>query len=573
MGEFDDDKTVVDGLPAGSRSGLPARVAERSPDVRVLDVPATRERALEVASSLDIDFIEIDVGEENEPETGVLRKIPREIAERYRFFPIRQDPDGTFVIAVPNPLDPIVLDVEQYVTFNLARKVRFVVALQPDIHEAISTHYGFLEDQEALKTFGGTVSVVSPDEVAPDRAELARKGQEADIIAFVDGTLLPSAVKLRASDIHFEPQEKNCRVRFRVDGRLRLITTVPVSMRDAVISRIKILASLDITERRSPQDGRIRIRMDDGREIDFRVATAPTLHGEKVVLRVLDQSTQLITLEKLGFSPEELEIFRAAIRSSWGMVLVTGPTGSGKTTTLAAALHELNGMVDNIQTIEDPVEIPIPGISQTSINVQAGMTFANGLRAFLRMDPDIIMVGEIRDFETAEIAVRAASTGHLVLSTLHTNDAAATISRLLRMGIEPFILADMLNLVVAQRLVRRVCDKCTKEPLVIERARLLDLGFTEQEIDDSRLMRATGQNGRGKCRNCNGSGYKGRAGLYEMLQMTDPLRQIILRGADSTEIRRAAIKAGMKPLKRAGVELILSGVTTFEEVLRVTRKH
>jgi len=522
---------------------------------------------------LELDFIEIDVGEENAPQTDVLRQIPRKIAEKHQFFPIRQEKDGTFVIAVPNPRDPIVLEAEKYITFKLGRKVRFVVALHPDIQEAIKTHYGFLEDQEALKPFSGPVSVVSTDEEALNREELARKGQEADIIAFVDGTLLPSAVKLRASDIHFEPQEKSCRVRYRVDGRLRTVTTVPVSMRDAVISRIKILAQLDITERRIPQDGRIRIRMDDGREIDFRVATAPTLHGEKVVLRVLDQSTQLISLEKLGFSPDELRIFEIAIRNPWGLVLVTGPTGFGKTTTLAAALHKLNGEVDNIQTIEDPVEIPIPGISQTSINVQAGMTFATALRAFLRMDPDIIMVGEIRDFETAEIAIRAASTGHLVLSTLHTNDAASTISRLLRMGIEPDVLADMLNLIVAQRLVRRICDKCAKEPVTIDRDRLIDLGFTDQEVNESRLMKATGQNGRGKCRNCNGTGYKGRAGIYEMLEMKDPLRRIILRGAESSEFRQAAIKAGMKPLQRAGVELILSGITTFEEVLRVTRKQ
>lgn len=580
MSGFDDDTTTVDEKPVKGAGGknLPERIADvpdrrsdSSPGRRMIGPPSTREEALALAQSVDVDFIEIDFDEDAAPQTGVLRQIPKELAVRYGFMPIRQRDDGHIVIAVSDPRSAQALEAEQMIRFRTSRQVDMVVALEQDILTAIETHYGFLEAQQALQNFGGQVSVVSPDEVLADQETLEREGQRADIIEFVDGTLLPSAVQMRASDIHFEPGDKSCRVRFRIDGRLRLITTVPVRMRDAVVSRIKILAQLDITERRAPQDGRIRIRLTDGREVDFRVAVAPTLHGEKVVLRVLDQSAQLIRLDKLGFSATELHTFLEAIRNPWGMVLVTGPTGSGKTTTLAAALHELNGEFDNIQTIEDPVEIPIPGISQTNVNVQAGMTFANALRAFLRMDPDIIMVGEIRDYETAEIAVKAAATGHLVLSTLHTNDAASTISRLMLMGIEPYVLSDGLNLIVAQRLVRRVCEKCSREEVEISPEHLMELGFSIEEIRDFSPTRPTGKNGRGPCRNCGGTGYKGRAAIYELLRVSPELKRAILQGADAEEIRRTAIQQGMRPLRRAGMDLVLSGVTSIDEVLRVTR--
>jgi type IV pilus assembly protein PilB len=479
----DDAKTPSGGSPIGRRPGLPAIPSLGSPERRVTGLPISRDAAIEVASQMGLEFVEIDVTEEGAPQTDVLRQVPRDVAEQFNFIPLRKKENGTVVIAVPNPKDPLAMEAEQAVRFRLGRAVEIVVAEQVAITQAIEDNYGFLDAQTAMKQFGtARVSVLGSDLETVDEASLEEAGQKSEIIDFVDGQLLPNAVLRRASDIHFEPEEKGCRVRFRIDGRLQTIVTVPLRMRNAVVSRIKILAQLDITERRAPQDGRIRIRMQDGREVDFRVSILPSMHGEKVVLRVLDQSTNSLTLNDLGFSSEELEVVLAAIRNPWGIVLLTGPTGSGKTTTLAAALAEINDERDNIVTIENPIEIPIPGITQTAVDRSGGLTFANALRAFLRMDPDVIMLGEIRDYETAEIAVKAAATGHLLLSTLHANDAPSTISRLTGMGLEPALLAQMMTLVISQRLVRRVCTKCTKEPDPTSPEALQQLGFELSEI-------------------------------------------------------------------------------------------
>jgi len=372
---------------------------------------------------------------------------------------------------------------------------------------------------------------------------------------------------MRASDVHIDPQEKACVVRFRIDGALREVITFPVRMREAVVSRIKILSNLDITERRLPQDGRIRVNLNGNHEVDFRVAIMPVLHGEKVTLRVLDQSSQRLELVQLGFSDKEMEAVQAALGAPHGMILCTGPTGSGKTTTLSAMLSHLNNGARNIMTIEDPVEIPIPGISQSSVNAQIQFSFAAALRGFLRSDPNVIMVGEIRDFETAEIAVKAALTGHLLLSTLHTNDAAAAIARLVFMGVEHYLLADSLRLVIAQRLVRRICDRCPTEADAVTPQELLTLGFAREDIIGLKPMRSVPSK---TCRNCQGSGYRGRQAIYEMIPMSAELKRAIQEHSSGTDLNALARKHGMRTLRQAGLALVRAGTTTVSSAMRVT---
>jgi type IV pilus assembly protein PilB len=398
-----------------------------------------------------------------------------------------------------------------------------------------------------------------------DLASLEKAAEEAPIIKLVN-LILTDALKRGASDIHIEPYEKEYRVRFRIDGVLQTVMQPPIKLKDAITSRVKIMSKLDISEKRLPQDGRIMIKFQkEGRkkELDFRVSTVPTLFGEKIVLRLLDKENLRLDMTKLGFEQESLTKFEKAILKPYGMVLVTGPTGSGKTNTLYSSIARLNTPETNIMTAEDPVEFQLPGINQVQMKEQIGLNFAAALRAFLRQDPNIILVGEIRDFETAEIAVKAALTGHLVLSTLHTNDAPATISRLMNMGIEPFLVATSVHLICAQRLVRRVCVGCKAELDVPQQA-LLDAGFTPEEVKTAKAYHGKG------CATCNGSGCKGRAGLYEVMEITDELRELILVGASALELKKKAIEMGMITLRRSGLIKVAAGMVPLEEVLRET---
>jgi type IV pilus assembly protein PilB len=399
-------------------------------------------------------------------------------------------------------------------------------------------------------------------EAEVDLKELEKATEEAPVVKLVNALLL-DAIKKRASDIHIEPFEKMVRVRFRIDGVLYEIMKPPIKLKAALISRVKIMSQLDIAERRLPQDGRIKLRLPGSKEMDFRVSVLPTIFGEKIVLRLLDKSSLQLDMTKLGFGEDQLRHFKDAIEKPFGMVLVTGPTGSGKTTTLYSALSELNQMSENISTCEDPVEYNLLGINQVQINEEIGLSFASALRAFLRQDPDIIMVGEIRDFETAEIAVKAALTGHLVLSTLHTNDAPSTVNRLLNMGVEPFLVSSSLNVILAQRLARVLCPAC-KEPHQYPAESLLEVGFARDELRDLELFVSKG------CDDCANTGFRGRIALYEVMPMGEEIRELVLVGASALEIKKRAISLGMQTLRKSGLEQVRAGSTTIEEIVRVT---
>ena len=394
-------------------------------------------------------------------------------------------------------------------------------------------------------------------------AELEKASEDAPVVKLVNA-VLADAIKRGASDIHVEPYEKTFRVRFRVDGVLHEIMRPPIKLKNAITSRIKIMAELDISERRLPQDGRIKLKLGKKGEMDFRVNSLPTLFGEKVVLRLLDKSNLQLDMTKLGFFPEQLVDFKEAISKPHGMVLVTGPTGSGKTTTLYSAMAELNQVETNISTAEDPVEFNLSGINQAQMNDDIGYNFASALRAFLRQDPDIIMVGEIRDYETAEIGIKASLTGHLVLSTLHTNSAPATVSRLLNMGVEPFLVSSSLTLVVAQRLGRKICSECIEDHPDVTKEALITAGYTEEEVAKYPAKRGAG------CDVCSGTGYKGRVAFYEVMKISDDLKEFILNGASTLELGKEAERLGMISLRRAGLMHVMKGNTTLEEVMRVT---
>ena len=415
------------------------------------------------------------------------------------------------------------------------------------------------EDPENLQ-------LLAEEDVSMDPEALKQQSEEAPIIRLVNFILVDS-LRSGASDVHIEPFEKELRVRFRIDGILKTVMNPPIKLKDAMTSRIKIMAKLNISEKRVPQDGRIRIRTkidEKPREIDFRVSVLPTLFGEKIVLRLLDKQNLMFDMVKLGFEAGALEKFQRAIHKPFGMVLVTGPTGSGKTNTLYSAISQLNKPETNIVTAEDPVEFNLVGINQVQIFDQVGLTFAAALRSFLRQDPNIILVGEIRDLETAEIAVKASLTGHMVLSTLHTNDAPGTISRLLNMGIEPFLVATSVQLICAQRLVRRICKNCKEQAETPSHTALIELGFEPDEIESVRAFRGAG------CKICNGSGYKGRVGLYEVMEITAPIKDAIITGATSVELKKVAVANGMTTLRRSGLQKVREEVTTFEEVVRET---
>ena len=398
-----------------------------------------------------------------------------------------------------------------------------------------------------------------------DLAQLAIASEDAPVVRLVN-VLLVDSLRRGASDIHVEPYEKDFRIRFRIDGVLYDIMHPPMRMRDALLSRLKIMAKLDISEKRLPQDGRIKIKVkidNRSRELDFRVSSLPTLFGEKIVLRLLDKDKLMLDMTKLGFEEQSLEIFKRNIAKPYGMVLVTGPTGSGKTNTLYSALQALNTTETNIMTAEDPVEFNLPGINQVQMKEQIGLNFAAALRSFLRQDPNIVLVGEIRDFETAEIAIKAALTGHMVLSTLHTNDAPSTISRMVNMGIEPFLVATSVNIIQAQRLIRKVCSEC-KEEVHIPVEGFIEIGFSAEEAETMKAYKGKG------CQTCNGTGYKGRIGLYEVMEITDDLRELIIIGASAIELRKKAIECGMITLRQSGLYKLRDGVTTIEEVVKET---
>jgi type IV pilus assembly protein PilB len=421
---------------------------------------------------------------------------------------------------------------------------------------------------EELQALGDSADVEVLDDLEEISAEtLARQGEEAPVVRLVNVVMM-SAIQKGASDIHIEPYEKELRVRYRIDGILYNIMNPPMKLRDSIVSRVKIMAKLDIAEKRLPQDGRIKIRYSENgtpKEIDFRVSCLPTLFGEKVVMRLLDRDKLMLDMTRLGFEAESLVKFETAIMRPWGMVLVTGPTGSGKTNTLYSSIAKINTPETNILTAEDPVEFNLAGINQVQVKESIGLNFAAALRSFLRQDPNIILVGEIRDFETAEIAVKAALTGHLVLSTLHTNDAPSTVNRLMNMGIEPFLVASSVHLICAQRLVRRVCANC-KEPAPLPPPALMQAGFSPADADSVTPFKGVG------CDRCNLTGYKGRIGLYEVMEIAEELRELILVGASGTELRRKAIDEGMVTLRNSGLRKVKDGVTTIEEVVRETVK-
>ena len=407
----------------------------------------------------------------------------------------------------------------------------------------------------------GDMQVIQ-DEEELDLSDLKKAVEDAPVVKLVN-LILTDAIKKGASDIHIEPYEKIFRVRYRIDGVLHEVMKPPIKLKNAIVSRIKIMSNLDIAERRLPQDGRIKLKLSKTKEMDYRVSVLPTLFGEKVVMRLLDKSNLQLDMTKLGFEENALKNFMGAIHKPWGIVLVTGPTGSGKTTTLYSALSELNKISENISTAEDPVEFNLLGINQVQIHEDIGLNFAASLRSFLRQDPDIIMVGEVRDYETAEIAIKAALTGHLVLSTLHTNDAPSTVNRLLNMGIEPFLVSSACNLILAQRLARKICKDCRTKIPTVEKV-LIDLGVTPAEAAKMEVFKGSG------CATCGGTGYKGRIALYEVMPFTESVKELVLNGASSAEIKRAAIREGMKTLRMSGVTKVGEGVTTIEEILRVT---
>ncbi len=494
--------------------------------------------------------------EEIDPE--VLKLVPESIAQKYLLIPVKRK-GSTLYVAMADPSNIFAIDDIKFLT---GYNVEPLVASEIAIKEAIDRYYDSATTlADIVAGFEGEEIEVVGEEEEEDVVDLKKATEEAPVIKLVN-LILTDAIKKGASDIHIEPYEKEMRVRFRIDGVLHEIMKPPLKLKNAIVSRIKIMSQLDIAERRLPQDGRIKLKMKD-RDIDFRVSVLPTIFGEKVVLRILDKSNLQLDMRKLGFEEKALKDFMDAIHKPWGMVLVTGPTGSGKTTTLYSALTELNKVTENISTAEDPVEYNLPGINQVQMHEEIGLNFATALRAFLRQDPDIIMVGEIRDYETAEIAVKAALTGHLVLSTLHTNDAPSTVSRLLNMGIEPFLIASSVNLILAQRLARRICTECKEEVKVHPQA-LIDLGVHPDEAKDFVCYKGRG------CPNCGNTGYKGRIALYEVMPMHEELKELVLNGASAGEIKKEAVRLGMKTLRQSGITKVKEGTTTIEEVLRVT---
>ena len=501
-----------------------------------------------------IDLAEFQIDEE------VLKLVSHEVCERHKIIPVSRA-GSTLIVAMADPSNLHAIDDIKFLT---GYNVEPVVASEAAILAAIEQAYAGPEISydEIMEGFDEEEIEVASDEDDMNLMDLERASEDAPVVRLCNAILL-NAIKKRASDIHVEPYERKLRVRYRIDGVLHEEMTPPIKLKNAIASRLKIMASLDIAERRLPQDGRIKLKLGKGREMDFRVSSLPTIWGEKIVMRLLDKSNLQLDMTKLGFDTKALESFKWAISQPYGMVLVTGPTGSGKTTTLYSALSELNKSDTNISTAEDPVEYNLMGVNQVQMHEDIGLNFAAALRSFLRQDPDIIMVGEIRDFETAEIAVKAALTGHLVLSTLHTNDAPSTVSRMLNMGVEPFLVTASVNLVLAQRLARKICEDCRTE-VTVEKAVLTDIGVREADMSDMRVFRGSG------CRNCGDTGYRGRIALYEVMPFTERLKEMVLQGCSTAELKDEMIAGGVATLRMAGIEKIRAGTTTIDEVLRVT---
>ncbi|HLC16787.1 MAG TPA: type IV-A pilus assembly ATPase PilB [Thermodesulfovibrionia bacterium] len=533
---------------------------------------------------------------------AVSKLVPFDLVKKFIVMPIKKS-KATITVAMSDPSNVFAIDS---IKFRTNYNVETIIASESSILRAVKKYYvsskgkdgGNGTDTKAapvLETLdytmkdqqhedeGGqeedkvlTVNVESFNEIVESALESVDVAEEdkdeglmasfdandAPVVRLVNGILI-NALEVRASDIHIEPYEKTMRVRYRVDGAAREVMRLPVKIKNAMSSRIKIMANLDIAEKRLPQDGRIKLKLGKKREIDYRVSVLPTLFGEKIVLRLLDKTNLQLDMTRLGFDPKPLEDFKNAINSPYGMILVTGPTGSGKTTTLYSALSSLNQPDVNIMTAEDPVEFNFAGINQVQVQEKIGLTFSAALRSFLRQDPDIILVGEIRDIETGEIAVKAALTGHLVLSTLHTNDAPSTIQRMLNMGIEPFLVAASVVVIVAQRLARKLCPNC-KEEIRVPYETLINVGFTEEEAKTVRPLKGKG------CPQCGGKGAKGRVALYEVMLIKDALKELILRRAPANEIKAKAIELGMQTLRRSGLKKVIEGVTSIEEVLKVS---
>lgn len=497
-----------------------------------------------------------------EIDPSVIKLIPSEVVRKYQIIPVMKT--GAIVtIAMADPSNVFAVDD---IRFMIGYNVETVIATESALKIAINKYYNQTDAvQTVIDSFNKDVFKISVEEEEEeeqvDIGELRKDIEKAPVVKLVN-FILTDAISKGASDVHIEAYEKVFRVRYRIDGILYEIMQLPMRHRAALISRLKIMAELDIAERRLPQDGRIKLKIK-GRDIDLRVSILPTMFGQKIVTRILDKGSFMLDITKLGFESKALKDFQEAISAPYGMILVTGPTGSGKTTTLYTALNSLNSVGVNIITAEDPIEYNFMGINQVQMKEEIGLNFATALRSFLRQDPDIIMVGEIRDYETAEIAVKAALTGHLVLSTLHTNDAPSTINRLLNMGIEPFLVASSTLLIMAQRLVRKICQNCKEEEKIPSQT-LTGIGFSKDEAETIRCYRGRG------CEVCNNTGYKGRTAIYEVMPMRDEIKKTILEGASAIEIKRMAVKFGMKTLRMSGLTKIKEGVSSMEEVVRVT---
>jgi type IV pilus assembly protein PilB len=511
--------------------------------------------------AIDLARVEID--------EGVIKVIPADVSRKYTILPIAKV-GAKITLAMIDPTNVFAMDDIKFMT---GYNVDPVVASETALRAAIDKYYGsthaielkkVMEDLSDGQATDSSLEVLDEDQDL-DLEMLEKESEEAPVVRLVN-IVLTDAIKRGASDIHIEPYEKDYRVRYRIDGILYEMMHPPLRLREAITSRVKILAKLDIAEKRLPQDGRIKIKtkiQERVKDLDYRVSVLPTIFGEKIVMRLLDKDNLMLDMTRLGFEPDSLRRFEQAILKPYGMVLVTGPTGSGKTNTLYSALQRINTTEVNIITAEDPVEFNLPGINQVQMKEQIGLNFAAALRSFLRQDPNIILVGEIRDFETAEVAIKAAMTGHLVLSTLHTNDAPSSINRLMNMGIEPFLVATSVHMIAAQRLVRRICSSC-KEPTEAPLNALMNVGFSERDAKGIRLFKGRG------CDRCSNTGYKGRVGLYEVMEISDDIRELILSGASAVELRSKAIENSMISLRGSGLQKIRDGVTTIEEVVRET---
>lgn len=524
------------------------------------------DMAQALSRQLGYPYINLD---QFEVYPDVINLIPVEITKKYLIMPIHRI-RSFLTLAMMDPTD---LDVIEDIRFRTGLSIQPVIASETGITNAIKKYYGSSDSlrvkqivDEIEQAEDTTVNIIEEDEEDYDIEELVHSTEEAPIITLVN-TVFIDAIKKGASDVHFEPYEKAFRVRYRLDGTLYEMMNLAMKFKNPVISRVKILSNMDIAEKRLPQDGRIkmRVKLENGnkKEVDMRVSSVPTIFGEKVVVRILDKSMLKLNLEELGFEKESLELFKQGVRRPWGIVLVTGPTGSGKTNTLYSAISTINSMEKNIMTAEDPVEFYIPGINQVNIRDEIGLSFSTSLRSFLRQDPDIMLVGEMRDFETVDIAIKAALTGHLVFSTVHTNDAASTVVRLVNMNVETFLVADSVCMIVAQRLVRRLCKKCRAKHNLTNEA-LVDIGYTAKEAPKVKAYKPVG------CNVCHNTGYKGRVGLFEVMEVTDEIKDLILAKAHSKELKKKSIEQGMITLRRSGLIKIKEGITSIEEVLRET---